>query len=218
LRCLTVRAQQAPAGAAALGKTVDGSELDAFIAVRADGTVDLYCGKVDLGQGPLPHATGGFGTPGGKVALRADRLQRLGFDPLPFYDPPAEVADERLASRYPLCLITPKTHLFLNSTFANGKRQAAAQPRPFVILHPDDAEARGVLDGQTVRVFNDRGSFLVSVRVSEDTRRGVAVAPMGWWNTSWAGGRSCQATTPERLTPLSPCPTFNDNRVEVESA
>jgi CO/xanthine dehydrogenase Mo-binding subunit len=45
------RAQRAPAGDKALGKTVDASELDTFIAVRADGTVDVYCGKVDLGQG-----------------------------------------------------------------------------------------------------------------------------------------------------------------------
>ena len=46
-----VHAQRAPTAAATLGKTVDGSELDAFIAVRADSTVDVFCGKVDLGQG-----------------------------------------------------------------------------------------------------------------------------------------------------------------------
>jgi len=40
---------------------------------------------------------------------------------------------------------------------------------------------------------------------------------MGWWNRSWRGGRSCQATTPQLLTPLRPAPTFNDNRVEVEA-
>jgi anaerobic selenocysteine-containing dehydrogenase len=180
--------------------------------LRADGWA-----KVDFGQGPTPHAQGGFGTQHGKILLRADRLERLGLDPLPFYDPPAEIADEALAERFPLCLITPKTHLFLNTTFANGKRQAAAQPSPFVILHPDDAAARGVTDGQEVRVFNDRGSFAAAVRVSDETRRGVAVSQMGWWNASWRGGRSCQATTSERVTPLNPSPTFNDNRVEVQA-
>ena len=68
-----------------------------------------------------------------------------------------------------------------------------------------------------MRVFNDRGSFTAEVVVSDDTRPGVAVAPMGWWNRSWVGGTSCQATTPQRLTPVRPAPTFNDNRVEIEA-
>jgi anaerobic selenocysteine-containing dehydrogenase len=174
--------------------------------------------KVDLGQGPTPHAHGGFSTPDGKLRLRADVLAAQGLDPLPFYDPPAEVADESLAPRYPLALVTPKTHLFLNSTFPNQARQAAAQPQPFVAVHPDDAEARGVTDGALVRVFNERGSFLASAVVSDDVRVGVVASPMGWWRRSWPGGLSCQATTSQRLTTLGEAPTFNDNRVELEPA
>ena len=141
--------------------------------------------KIDLGQGPTPHAEGGFKTPSGLLELRADRLEELGFDALPFYDPPAEVGDAELAERFPLCLLTPKTHLFLNSTFANQGRQAAAQPRPYVVVHPDDAGPRRLVAGDSVRVFNDRGSFTAEAVVSDDTRPGVAVAPMGWWNRSW---------------------------------
>ncbi len=171
--------------------------------------------KVDRGQGPTPHAEGGFGTPSGKLELRCDRLLDAGLDPLPFYDPPCEVADEQLAQRYPLALLTPKTHLFLNSTFANGRRQHAAQPEPFVVIHPGDAAARGIADGATVRVANDRGAFTCRAIVSDDARAGVPVAPMGWWNRDYAGGRSPQATTPQRLTTLRDAPTFNDNRVEI---
>ena len=101
--------------------------------------------KVDVGQGPIPHAEGGFGTPDGKVAFRADWLAGLGLDPLPTFDPPAEVADEQLAARFPLALLTPKTHFFLNSTFANQARQHRAQPEPFVVVHPDDAAARDIV-------------------------------------------------------------------------
>jgi anaerobic selenocysteine-containing dehydrogenase len=173
--------------------------------------------KVDLGLGGTPHATGGFATPSGKLELRANRLDTHGLDSLPFFDPPAETTDSALAARYPLCLITPKTHLFLNSTFANGERQAAAQPSPYVVVHPDDAAPRGIGSGTPVRVFNDRGSFLADALVTDDVRPGVAVAPMGWWNRTWRGGRSCQATTPQLLTRLRPAPTFNDNRVEIEA-
>lgn len=160
--------------------------------------------KVDLGQGPVPHADGGFGTESGRVMLRAE------------YVPPVEVADGALAQRFPLAMITPKTHLFLNSTFANQKRQHSAQPSPEVVVHPDDAQPREIEDGARVRVFNDRGDFTCPARVSDDARRGVLVAPMGWWNGDYKGGRSGQATTSQALTVLGNAPTFNDNRVEVE--
>jgi anaerobic selenocysteine-containing dehydrogenase len=161
--------------------------------------------KVDLGQGPLPHAEGGFGTESGRAVMQAR------------YEPPAEVADAALAERFPLALVTPKTHLFLNSTFANGTaRQHQAQPSPEVVVSPADAAARGIEDGGEVRVFNERGSFTCAARVSDDARPGVLVAPMGWWNADYPGGRSAQATTPELLTAEGNAPTFNDNRVEVQ--
>jgi anaerobic selenocysteine-containing dehydrogenase len=138
--------------------------------------------KIDLGQGPTPHARGRFGTADGKLALRADWLAKRDIDPLPFFDEPAEVTDRELAQRYALALVTPKTHLFLNTTFANQRRQHGAQPEPFVVIHPDDAAARKIEDGQRIRVWNDRGSFDARVHVSDDTRPGVLVAPMGWWN------------------------------------
>jgi anaerobic selenocysteine-containing dehydrogenase len=174
--------------------------------------------KLEHGRGPAPHAEGGFRTPTGRVQLRSGLLAERGLDPLPFFDPPAEVGDSALATRFPLALVTPKTHLFLNSTFPNQERQHAAQPQPYVVLHPDDAGTRGLSDGDAVRVGNDRGSFVVPLRVSADARPGVAVAPMGWWNGDYAGGVSPQATTSQRLTAIAAAPTFNDNRVEVSAA
>src|ERR671910_1691193 len=161
--------------------------------------------KVDLGQGDTPHAEGGFGTDTGRVMLHAR------------YEPPAEVADDALAERFPLALVTPKTHLFLNSTFANQQRQHSAQPHPEVVVSPEDAERRGIADGAVVRVFNDRGAFSCRARVSDDARPGVLVAPMGWWNSDYPDGRSAQATTPQLLTDEGAAPTFNDNRVEREA-
>jgi anaerobic selenocysteine-containing dehydrogenase len=160
--------------------------------------------KIDLGQGAVPHAEGGFATGSGKLTLRAD------------YVPPAEVADEGLGRRFPLALVTPKTHLFLNSTFANQRRQHAAQPRPEVVVSPRDAGDRRIEDGAAVRVWNDRGDFTCTARVSDDARPGVLVAPMGWWNRDYARGRSAQATTSQRLTEIGNAPIFNDNRVEIE--
>ena len=83
------------------------------------------------------------------------------------------------------------------------------------MVHPDDAASRGL--AARARVFNDRGSFLVDVRISDETRPGVVVAPMGWWSRDYEGGVGAQATTPQRLTGPGEAPTFNDNRVEVEA-
>jgi anaerobic selenocysteine-containing dehydrogenase len=185
----------------------DAELADALLAgFEEDGLRERGWTKVDLGQGPVPHAEGGFGTETGRVALHAR------------YEPPAEVADAALSERFPLAMITPKTHLFLNSTFANQRRQHAAQPRPELVINPQDASERGVDDGSQVRVFNDRGAFECTARVSDDARPGVLVAPMGWWNRDYAGGRSAQATTPQLLTEQGNAPTFNDNRVEVAPA
>ncbi len=173
--------------------------------------------KIDTGHGPIPHAEGNFGTPTGKLGLRADWLVDAGVDPVPFFDPPAEATDEALAAQFPLALVTPKTHLFLNSTFANQNRQHAAQPEPYVVVNPADAEGRSIADGATVRVFNERGSFECAAQVSDDAREGVVVAPMGWWSGDYAHGRSGQVTTSQRLTELGAAPTFNDNRVELEA-
>lgn len=175
--------------------------------------------KIDLGQGPAPHAEGRFGTLDGRFQVRAEWMSEKGKSPLPGYDPPAEIADAALAERFPLCLLTPKTHLFLNSSFADQERQHGAQPEPFMVIHPDDAGRRGIGDGDRVRAWNDRGSFEVVARVGDQTRPGVVVAPMGWWAGDALGnGLHAQATTSQLLTAVSSAPTFNDNRVEVAPA
>lgn len=188
-----------------------------FASAKGNVTLEELRGrgwaKIDLSQGATPHAAGHFATPDGRLALRCDQLADRQVDPLPHYAPPAELADAELAARFPLALLTPKTHLFLNSTFANQARQAGAQPEPYVVVHPDDARPRGIRDGSLVRLFNDRGECVLPVRVSDDARPGVLVAPMGWW-----GHPGAQATTSQRLTRLSRSPTFNDNRVELAPA
>jgi anaerobic selenocysteine-containing dehydrogenase len=181
-----------------LATAPDGVSLD---GIRERGWV-----KLDLGQGPTPHADGRFGTVSGKMKLSAE------------YERSLEVADEGLADRFPLALITPKTHLFLNSTFANQERQHAAQPSPQVVVHPADAGSRGIADGTSVRVFNERGDFTCTARVSDDAAPGVLVAPMGWWNADWPQKRAAQATTAQALTKAGNAPIFNDNRVQLEPA
>ena len=115
-------------------------------------------------------------------------------------------------------MITPKTHLFLNSTFANQKRQHGAQPEPYVVVHPDDAPPRGLEDGA-------RGACSTTAARS-CAPRGCPTTPAPAWSwPRWAGGAAttragwaAQATTSQRLTEAGAAPTFNDNRVELAPA
>jgi anaerobic selenocysteine-containing dehydrogenase len=168
----------------------------------------------------LPYAEGRFPTPSGKCELRSARMVELGFDALPDYVAPyeSEERDPERARRYPLTLISSPAHTFLNSTFANVTSLRRQAREPEVLLHPADAERRGIALGAMVSVYNDRGAFLAKARVEESIREGVAWAPSIWWGKLAGDGANANQTTSQRETDLGHGPVFYDNRVEVEQA
>jgi anaerobic selenocysteine-containing dehydrogenase len=172
--------------------------------------------RLDVPQRFAPFARGGFPTPSGKCELYSEWLEKQGIDPLPFYNPPAEVADERLAERYPLAFLSPPARHFLNSTFANLARFREFEREPHLDMHPEDASSRGIAEGDLVRVFNDRGSYTLRARVNGKPRRGVVVAPSVWWKKHAPDGRNANNVTSQRTADLGGGSTFYDCRVEVE--
>ena len=164
----------------------------------------------------MPFASG-FPTPSGKCDLYSPRLAAQGIDPLPTYTPPHEDPQTRpdLAARYPLQLLSPPAPSFLNSTFVNIDSLREQAGEPAVEIHPHDAAARGIADGQRVRVFNARGSFTARAQVGATVKPGVVVAPSIWWNKYAPDRVNCNATTSTRLTDLGAGATFFDNLVEV---
>jgi anaerobic selenocysteine-containing dehydrogenase len=121
-----------------------------------------------------------------------------------------------LAARYPLSLISPKSHAFLNSNYGNLPAQTAqAGEEQSVVLHPDDAAHRGIVAGAPIRVFNDRGSFEAYATVSSDVMQGVVVAPSGYWQRSNRKGATVHALTPPAFADLGRAPTFSDILVQV---
>jgi anaerobic selenocysteine-containing dehydrogenase len=168
----------------------------------------------------LPYADGGFTTPSGKCELVSQRMGELGLDPLPTYIPPYESVerDPALVQRYPLTLISSPAHTFLNTTFANITSLRRQAREPEVLLHPADAERRGIAAGMRVTVRNDRGAFLATARVEPSIREGVAWAPSVWWGKLADDGANANQTTSQRETDLGHGPVFYDNQVEVEQA
>jgi anaerobic selenocysteine-containing dehydrogenase len=178
----------------------------------------LERGWVRMQHPPAPFAQGGFPTPSGRCEFWSDRLARQGLDPLPDHLPPYESieADPALAARYPLALISPPARNFLNSSFANVPSLVAREREPSCEIHPDDAAARRIAEGDRVRIFNDRGAFQVRAQVSDRIRPGVVLAWGLWWPKTTAGGRNVNAVTGTALTDLGRGPTFYDCLVELE--
>jgi anaerobic selenocysteine-containing dehydrogenase len=168
----------------------------------------------------LPYAEGGFTTPSGKCEFVSQRMAELGLDPLPAYIPPYESVerDPALVARYPLTLISSPAHTFLNTTFANITSLRRQAREPEVLLHPADAERRGISPGMRVTVHNDRGAFAATARVEPSIREGVAWAPSIWWGKLAGDDANANQTTSQRETDLGHGPVFYDNQVEVEAA
>jgi anaerobic selenocysteine-containing dehydrogenase len=166
-----------------------------------------------------PFAEGNFLTPSGKCEFYSETLRKQGMDPLPTYIPPRESFQSApdLAKKYPLALLTPPAHNFLNSSFANLPSFIRAEKEPMLDLHPDDATTRGIKHGAKVRIFNDRGEFTARARLTDKARPGVAVALSIWWKKLSPDGYNANDVTSQALTDLGQAATFYDVLVEVEA-
>jgi anaerobic selenocysteine-containing dehydrogenase len=155
----------------------------------------------------LPFAQGGFGTPSGKCEFGAETLD---------YQPPVEsrFGAAELKSHYPLELISSKSHDSMNSTF--GNRPWAQRETATLFLHSGDAESRGISTGDRVRVFNQRGSCLLTADVNGTVRPGVVWAPSVRWNKFAPDARGINVLTSDRLTDIGGGPTFFSCLVQVE--
>ncbi len=165
-----------------------------------------------------PFAEGKFPTSSGKCELFSESLAKQGIDPLPVYIPPRESVETapELAKKFPLAIISPPAHNFLNSSFANLPSFVKAEKEPRLDIHPVDAAARGINDGDRVRVFNDRGELKVKARVTDKARPGVVVALSVWWKKLSGDGCNANDVTSQALTDLGAAATFYDVLVEVE--
>ncbi len=116
-----------------------------------------------------------------------------------------------------LQLLTPKSHYFLNTTFANMPRQQAAMQRPTLDMHPADAAERGLVGGDAVTVTNDRDSLQVWLRVNDDLHQGVVALPGKWWGTPPETAAVANLLSPSSYSPHGQ-PAYNDTFVRVERA
>jgi anaerobic selenocysteine-containing dehydrogenase len=168
-----------------------------------------------------PFGDGHFDTPSGKVHLVSEQLERMGLPRVPVYVPPVEGpgGDPARVARHPLQLLTPKHHTrFLNSGYADLPKHGPVEGGPFVELVAADAAARRLVDGAMARVWNDRASVELPVRITERLRPGVVAIPFGWWSRHHPDGRIANSLTNDTLTEWGGGVAYSDTLVQVEPA
>jgi len=201
-----------------------GPEIDDWEAFRAAGLARLSAPAEPVAfaaeaRDPVAHP---FSTPSGKIEIYSAALAAnpdpcgLGpIPPIPTWFPP-HGADPR----HPLQCVSPKSRARTHSTHDNQPILSRADPQD-VWIHPADAAARGIADGQPARVFNDRGATVLPARVTDRIAPGVVSIKEGAWFTPDAGGTDTRGAanvlTEDRAAP-SGATTYNSCLVQVEAA
>jgi len=130
--------------------------------------------------------------------------------------PPTESRHSAQSHAYPLELLARKADNFLNTTFTNQASLQQMENRHLLEMTAADAEARGIRDGDRVRVFNRRGEIELTARVNGSVPRGVVAARLDWAKLS-PQQRNINVLTSDRLTDLGAGATFYSVLVEVEA-
>ena len=165
----------------------------------------------------LPFAQGGFATPSGKAELYSEAVAAQGLDPVAAFVPPPESRHVAAARRFPLELLARKADNFLNSTFSNLPSIQAMEHRERLEMSQADAQARGIRDGDAVRVFNDRGELRLRAKVNGAVQPGVVAGRLDWAKLS-SSGININVLTADRVSDLGGGPVFYSALVEVERA
>ncbi|MAB80999.1 MAG: hypothetical protein CMJ89_16760 [Planctomycetes bacterium] len=183
--------------------------LRAFVP-ESDRREELVAGESlvpDEGRRPVQFVDSFPRTPDRRIHLVPETLDREVSGGLYHY------LDENPQDNYPLALISPATSRTVSTMF--GQLNEDEVP---LALHPQDADARGLKDGDAVVAFNDLGRVETSLVLDGDLKVGVAYLPKGVWSKSTRNGNTSNALVPDSLSDLGGGACFNDARVEVRRA
>ncbi len=166
----------------------------------------------------------GFETPSGRFEISSNLLKKYGYDSLPVYQEPIEgpIASPDLTKEFPLVLTTgTRIQSTFRSQHLNIPGLLKLQEKPSILIHPEDADPRGIRDGDKVWVRTKRGRVSFYAKVTERIVKGVIEANMGGGGPlqpkEWREANVNQLTDMENRDPISGFPVFKALLCEVES-
>lgn len=164
-----------------------------------------------------------FRTPSGKIEFYSTQIHELGdpVPPIPCYTPAPEGPEDPLRETYPLQLIGYHTKRRCHSIHDQNPWLEEVDP-PALWMHPADAEARGIQNGDLIEVYNDRGTVRIPAKVTRRIMQGVTCMSQGGWYTPDKNGvdirGSINVLTAVRPTPLAKGNPQHTNLVQVRKA
>jgi anaerobic selenocysteine-containing dehydrogenase len=202
--------------------------IDQMLQVSKRGTLaGLEANKWLDCQPPFrqAHYLDGFNWPDGKFRFKPD------WPNVPFRSPyvSGPVAEmpvlpdhwtsiEQADDEHPFRMTTSPARGFLNSTFTETPTSLANEKRPTVLIHPEDAAASGIADGEFVVLGNTRGQVRLHAKLFDGLRRGVLVAESIWPNSAYADGCGINTLTgADAIAPFGGA-AFHDNKVWIRRA
>jgi anaerobic selenocysteine-containing dehydrogenase len=202
------------------------AEIEAWLEARLEPFPGLTLERLRAGPAlPPGHREIAFSdlvfpTPTGKIELVSEEAAaRWGVDALPRYVEPVESVrgsspegGDSKGVRYPLHFMTPNTKNRIHSQFNNLRMIREVSPGPTLSIHPDDAGARGIGDGDRVVVYNDRGRIVVPARLDFGMKAGCVCVTNGWWIGE---GGTVNFCSKGRGTDMGHGAAFHENLVEV---
>jgi anaerobic selenocysteine-containing dehydrogenase len=156
-----------------------------------------------------------FTTPSGKLEFYSAGLAALGLPAMP--DWVADPLEPEARKRFPLQLLTAPGYFQAHTAYAGVAALRKRAGAPECVLHPEDAAARGLENGQVVELHNDQGTVRLRLRVSDETARGVAFVP-GQRPAGEAGGGTINMLCGDRYSDMGEGATYQSTRLDVRAA
>ncbi|KKB73645.1 MULTISPECIES: molybdopterin-dependent oxidoreductase [Bacillus] len=148
-------------------------------------------------------------TPSGKIELYSKKMEQDGYPALPTHTPLLETGE------YPFLFVPGPNHNFLNTTFSNNEKHIKLEKEPKLHINIKDAEEKGIENGDSVKIRNDRGECILTAAVGENVLPGVVVS-QGLWADKDGKNYLVNALTPDRLSDMGGGATFFSGRVQIE--
>jgi anaerobic selenocysteine-containing dehydrogenase len=156
-----------------------------------------------------------FATPSGKLEFYSERLAAQGLPAMPDWVEEPVAADAE--ARWPLRLLTAPGYYQAHTAYASVAALRAREGEPACVLHPEDAVARGLRDGERVELESARGAARLTLRVSDEVEPGVALV-LGQRPAKESGGDTINAICDTRYSDLGEGATYQSTRLQVRRA
>ena len=162
----------------------------------------------------------GWPTPSGKIEIKCEAItaEYPDVSPFPEYVPEINGQYDPNKEKFPIQVLSSASHYFIGDSFQSVPRLQAMQSRPTVEISLGDAKARGIEDGDLVRLYNDNGETYCYAVLIEGLLDGVCATQKQFKGSNTPGGLNVNNLNSEMLTDFGKSPTFYSVLVEIEKA